>query len=70
MSVFAQILMIRKYWQSWVLWISLDVISIVIYFLKGLYVVSFLYFIFLFMATIGLIMWYKNWVKINSYSYY
>lgn len=61
MSVFAQILMIRKYWQSWALWAIMDVGAIYIYFAKGLYVVSGLYVIFLIIATIGLIKWYRDW---------
>jgi nicotinamide mononucleotide transporter len=61
MSIFAQILMIRKYWQSWVLWVVMDIGAIYIYFAKGLFVVSGLYFIFLIIATIGLFKWYKNW---------
>lgn len=59
MSVFAQVLMIRKYWQSWVLWVVMDIGAIYIYFAKGLYVVSGLYVLFLVLASIG---WYK-WVK-------
>ena len=61
MSVFAQILMIRKYWQSWALWVIMNVGAIYIYFAKGLFVVSGLYFIFLIIASIGLIKWYKDW---------
>jgi nicotinamide mononucleotide transporter len=61
LSVFAQILMIRKYWESWSLWIIMDVAAIGIYFAKGLYVVSGLYFIFLIIATIGLFKWYRDW---------
>jgi len=61
MSVFAQVLMVKKYWESWVLWVTMDIVAIGIYFAKGLYVVSFLYVIFLILATIGLIKWYRDW---------
>lgn len=61
MSVFAQILMIRKYWESWVLWVVMDIGAIYIYFAKGLFVVSGLYVVFLILATIGLIKWYQDW---------
>ena len=61
MSVFAQILMIRKYWQSWALWAVMDVGAIYIYFVKGLFVVSGLYVLFLIIATIGLVKWYRDW---------
>jgi nicotinamide mononucleotide transporter len=61
MSVFAQILMIRKFWQSWVLWVVLDVFAIGIYFMKDLYVVSGLYVIFLGLAIGGLIKWKRDY---------
>lgn len=61
MSVFAQILMIRKFWESWVLWIVMDIGAIFIYFSKELYIVSGLYVMFLVLATIGLIKWYNDW---------
>lgn len=66
MSIFAQILMIRKYWESWVLWVVMDVIAIYIYFAKGLFVVSGLYFAFLIMASIGLFTWYRDWRSQNA----
>lgn len=69
MSVFAQILMIRKYWESWVLWMVMDIGAIYIYFAKGLFVVSGLYAVFLLMATYGLIKWYKDWKDLKSGKY-
>jgi len=61
MSVFAQVLMIRKYWQSWALWTIMDIGAIYIYFAKGLFVVSGLYFLFLCMAAYGTYKWYNDW---------
>lgn len=61
MSVFAQVLMIRKFWESWVLWIVMDVVAIGIYFAKGLFVVSGLYVVFLILAIIGLVKWHRDW---------
>lgn len=61
MSVFAQILMIRKYWQSWAFWTTMNVGAIYLYFAKGLFVVSGLYVIFLIIATIGMFKWYNDW---------
>ena len=57
MSVFAQILMIRKFWESWALWVTMDVVAIGVYYAKGLYVTSGLYVVFLCMATYGFIKW-------------
>lgn len=65
MSVFAQILMIRKYWQSWALWAIMDIGAIYIYFAKGLFVVSGLYFLFLVIASIGLVKWYNDYKSTN-----
>ena len=67
MSIFAQILMIKKILESWVLWIAMDAIAIYVYFAKGLVVVSGLYVLFFVLATMGLIAWYKSW-KENEYT--
>ena len=68
MSVFAQILMIKKYWQSWVLWVVMDAGAIYIYASKGLFVISGLYFIFLIIAAIGTIKWFNDWRKCDKMS--
>ncbi|MFT5348848.1 MAG: nicotinamide mononucleotide transporter [Bacteroidia bacterium] len=60
MSIFAQILMIRKVVESWALWVVMDFIAIFIYAAKGLIVVSGLYGLFLVLATMGGIAWYKS----------
>lgn len=59
MSLTAQWFLSIKVIESWVLWISVDVISLNIYALKGLYFTSGLYVLFLMLAIIGLIKWYK-----------
>lgn len=63
MSIAAQILMIMKFRESWVLWVSMDVIAIKIYYEKELYVTSGLYVIFLAMASYGLYKWYKGYAE-------
>jgi len=60
MSIAAQILMIKKIWESWILWVSMDVIAIFVYAAKGLAVTSGLYVVFLILATMGGIAWYKS----------
>ena len=60
MSIAAQILMIKKIWESWVLWVSMDIIAIGVYAAKGLVVTSGLYGVFLVLATMGGIAWYKQ----------
>ena len=66
MSVAAQILMIRKVLQSWYLWVAVDIISVPIYFSKGIIVWSGIYGIFLVLATMGGIAWYKSWKETNE----
>ncbi|MEL7025067.1 MAG: nicotinamide riboside transporter PnuC [Pseudomonadota bacterium] len=60
MSVGASILMLKKILENWVLWIAMDLIAIPVYFLKGLYITSGLYVIFLALAVLGLFRWLKD----------
>jgi len=61
LSVVATIWMARRITESWVLWILVDVVAIVLYFLKGIKLVSVEYIIFLFMSVYGLIAWIKEY---------
>lgn len=61
MSIAAQLLMIAKYRESWIMWVTMDVIAIGIYFAKGLIVTSGLYVLFLVLATMGGIAWYRDY---------
>jgi len=65
MSVFAQVLMIRKYWQAWLLWVIMDIGAIYIYFAKGLFMTSGLYAVFLVLASVGLYRWYRSHTQIT-----
>jgi len=65
MSVFAQVLMIRKYWQAWLLWVIMDIGAIYIYFAKGLFMTSGLYAVFLVLASVGLYRWYRSHKQIT-----
>jgi len=61
MSIEAQLLMIAKYRESWAFWVSMDIIAIGVYFAKGLVVTSGLYVVFLVLATMGGIAWYRDY---------
>lgn len=63
MSLTAQWLMGKKILENWVLWISVDVMALFIYSYKGLYMTAGLYFVFLILASGGLIEWYKDMKK-------
>lgn len=66
MSIAAQLLMIAKYRESWILWVVMDVIAIGVYYAKGLIVTSGLYVVFLVLATLGGIAWYRDYAAQQS----
>lgn len=57
MSVVAQLLMMRKKFEHWYLWIAVDVLSVGIYVYKEIYLTAMLYFIFLLLCLQGLRSW-------------
>jgi nicotinamide mononucleotide transporter len=52
--------------ENWIYWIIGDIISIPLYFYKGLVFTSFQYMVFLIIAIMGYIEWRKRWVLINQ----
>ena len=60
-SIIASVWMARRIVESWVLWILVDIVAIVLYFLKGIKLVSIEYIIFLLMSIYGLIEWIKEY---------
>lgn len=56
-SLVAQWLLALKKVESWVMWITVDVLAIGVYFYKGLYLTTGLYSVFLVLAIIGLFKW-------------
>lgn len=71
-SLTAQLLLSFKIIESWILWIIVDILSVFIYFYKWLYLTTWLYIIFLILATLWLIEWIKklkeqnDWLSENS----
>lgn len=57
LSIAAQLLLMRKFLDSWVLWIVVDVLSLGLYGLKGAWVTFGLYAVFLVLAVTGLVAW-------------
>lgn len=66
MSFAAQILMIQKRLESWILWIAVDVVAIWLYWYKGVPFVALLYLIFLYLATKGLLSWNLTYKEQNK----
>ncbi|MCB1455044.1 MAG: nicotinamide mononucleotide transporter [Nitratireductor sp.] len=57
LSVIAQVLMARRYVQSWLVWIAVDVLAIGIYITKDLTPTATLYTIFLCLSVAGYMRW-------------
>jgi len=53
-------LMAKKKVENWIFWIITDVVSVPLYFYKGLLLTSFQFLFFTVLATIGLIAWIKS----------
>lgn len=62
-SVFlvGMLLMARKKVENWTYWIIGDIVSIPLYFMKGLVFTSFQYLVFLIIAVMGLIEWRRRY---------
>ncbi len=60
LSLIAQWFLARKVLESWIVWITVDVLSIGIYGVKELYLTMGLYVVFLGLAISGLLAWKKQ----------
>lgn len=59
-SLVANWLMAKKKIENWILWVFADAIYIMLFWYKELYLSSFVYFIFLFLAIKGYLEWNKK----------
>lgn len=57
------LLMARKKLENWIYWIIGNIISIPLYFIKGLAFTSFQYIIFLILAVLAFIEWRRRWIE-------
>ena len=60
LSIAAMILMTRKYVENWLLWVIINVISVVVFALQGVYAMSLEYLLLTFIALNGSRMWIKS----------
>ena len=60
-SVLAVILLARRIFETWVLWVLVDITSIGLYAIKGVKLIALEYVIFLGLAVLGVLSWYKLW---------
>lgn len=59
-SILATWMLARKILENWLFWIIIDLISMGLYFYKGLYPTVLLFFVYSFMAVVGYIQWKKS----------
>ena len=59
-SITATWMLAKKYIEHWLIWIVVDLISLGLYFYKGLYFTIFLYFVYASMAVVGYLQWKKD----------
>ncbi|NYT42037.1 nicotinamide mononucleotide transporter [Sphingomonas sp. R-74633] len=59
LSIAAQILQSRRNWESWVLWIAVDLLAIPLFAVKELWLTAGLYGVFLVLSAWGL----RDWLK-------
>jgi nicotinamide mononucleotide transporter len=59
-SILATMLLAKKQLENWIFWIIVDVISVILYLVKGIYFLSLEYVIFLGLASWGLWQWGKK----------
>jgi len=60
--------MALKIVESWWFWIVVDIVAVGVYFVKGLYITTGLYAVFLVMATMGYFEWRRAYRKEKAMS--
>lgn len=56
-SVVAQLLMMRRIRDHWALWIAVDIVAVIVYATKGLYLTSGVYAVLLLLCIQGIVEW-------------
>ncbi len=62
-SILATILLARRVFETWILWILVDITSIGLYSVKGVKLIALEFVIFLALAVLGILSWYRLWKK-------
>lgn len=61
-SVVGQVLLARKYIENWLIWVLVNVVSVVLFSVKGLWLTALLYGLFTGLALLG----YRRWRKVMA----
>ncbi|HAT1611309.1 TPA: nicotinamide riboside transporter PnuC [Raoultella planticola] len=69
LSIAAMILMTRKYVENWLLWVIINVISVVVFALQGVYAMSLEYLLLTFIALNGSRMWMNSARERGSHAF-
>ncbi|MDZ7877380.1 MAG: nicotinamide riboside transporter PnuC [Saprospiraceae bacterium] len=67
MSIAGNILLMFKKIESWILWVLVDIIAPILYFQKGIYLITLEYVVFLALASFALWNWWGIYKKQNSH---
>lgn len=62
-AVIAQLLLIKRKYENWWFWLMVNTIAVPLYITRGLYLTSFLYFLYWINAIVALVRWRKLIVK-------
>jgi len=62
-SILATILLARRIFETWALWVTVDITSIGLYSVKGVKLIAIEFCIFLALAMLGIYSWYKLWSR-------
>lgn len=60
LSLVAQWMMSNKWLEHWYLWIVVNLVSIILYLIKGLYFATGLYVVLLYICSLGYLVWKKS----------
>ncbi|MFY0252432.1 nicotinamide riboside transporter PnuC [Chitinophaga sp. 30R24] len=63
LSVIANILLAKRIWENWLLWVLVDAVATLIYFMKEVKFLGIEYFILLIIAAMGLVKWIKAYQR-------
>ncbi len=59
-SIIATWMLARKLIEQWLIWIVVDIVSMGLYIVKGLYPTAFLFFVYTVLAIVGYFQWLKS----------
>ncbi|MCC6815927.1 MAG: nicotinamide mononucleotide transporter [Saprospiraceae bacterium] len=65
-SIFANIWLAKRFLENWMLWIMINIVSVIIYFNKGIIIIALQFFIFLLLAILGHLKWKKELFKLKK----